>query len=158
MDADKLAKQFTPLARSITRRVLRETPLAHRDEVYSDALLGLAKAIDKLDESRPVGMQVRFIEQKIWTECFHGRRSRARGDRRNGYAGEIPDVEVIDPIGDQLDSECVLRCLPVSEQEVIVLCGAGFSQDETARILGVSQMTVSRRLRQARKQLERETK
>lgn len=157
MNGDQLAQRFTPLAKAITGRILRATPLATADDVYSDALMGLAKAIDQLDETRPMGMQVRFIEQKIWNECLHGRRSRARARRRNGWPDDIPDIPVSGVFG-FVDAAVALKRLPVSEQPVVVLAGLGFSQDEIACRLGVSQMTVSRRLRQARKQLEREDK
>lgn len=153
-----LAEQFAPVARSIARREVAKHGISY-DDVYSDALYGLAVAIHRRLPGKPFAAYARSCMEG---SVLHGKRDRA-GRYRKAPRPELVDLDdcIVSEPGpgpyeqvsgrelwrrvDQLDTRSRLLVRLYYQWD--------FSQDELAPLIGVSQMQVSRLLRQARESL-----
>lgn len=146
----ELADWHLPTARKLAWKAVRAHRLRY-EEAYSDALLGLAKALHADAGEQATG----FMHFQI----LHGSRDRVRATRRNGLAIiDVPDRADPAPephvYAERAELWRAVDELPTLERQSIRLYYQyGLTQDEVAHRIGVSQMHVSRLLSQGRNRL-----
>ena len=156
LDREAIIERFMPLARQIAARYQRpEEPF---DDVFQVACYGLVKAVDRFDVERGVAFSS-YAVPTITGEIKRHFRDRAWAVR---VPRDLQELALrVERVGAELTRELgraeqrallsdLMRSLTQREREVIRLrFEADLTQAQIGEIIGVSQMQVSRVLRQA---------
>ena len=148
------------LVRSIARRFGQDAD--QRDDLVQEGVVGLLKAIRRFDPGRDVPFPA-YATTAVTGEIRHHLRDRGSCVRAPEAAvAEVVPLEhdvatTASDFGrseDRVELGQRLSCLGRREREVVYLrFFADLTQDEIARCVGISQMHVSRLLRQALEQM-----
>lgn len=147
---------------ALAKRLLHSTSEA--EDAVQDALASVWLARHRLDPARPIGP---FLTTTTLNKC----RDRLRRRKLTGFFGKqaaldeftVPDRSP-DPETSAIDRDTLrslqreIERLPLRLREALVLVAIdGRSQDEAARLLGVSEKAIETRIYRARKRLREKT-
>lgn len=144
MTESEHAEQWLPLARKIAWDTVNRWQWVDFDDAYSDAMLGLVKAI-RSHKANPQYERLNYpyLHKMITGECCHGARARARAIRRASAAVEHGRRFSHQHV-DDTDARDWLTNLPERERQVATLSAAGFTQHEIGRAMGVHRSGICR--------------
>jgi len=138
-EVDALYRRYAGLVLRRARRILGDDQLAR--DICQDVFVQLVRAGGTWDTPSPVGWLYRTT-----TNCCL---NLIRGTRRwRDFLRRLPPPQPITP---PLSTQLVLRGIPERLHEIAIYYGLDdMSQDEIAMVLGLSQKTVSNRIRELR--------
>lgn len=158
---DAIVRRFLPLAQAVTRYHCRRYPWNY-DEVYSDALLALVKAIRSYSARHGATLQT-WVRNKAQWEVQHGIRTRSgfrcAAKRRqrtyckdHGRLSQLPsrEQEPWEPLQRCEALTRFLRGLLPQEREAVERCYVrGERKKDVARSMGFSAAYLSKMLQRA---------
>lgn len=138
-EVDGLYRRYAGLVLRRARRILGDDQLAH--DVCQDVFVQLVRSQDTWASPSAVGWLYRTT-----TNCCL---NLIRGTRRwHDFLRRLPPPQPLTP---PLSTQLVLRGIPARLHEIAIYYGLDeMSQDEIALVLGLSQKTVSNRIRELR--------
>lgn len=149
---DEIAREYEPLARSITHAMMRRYPWSDFDDLYSDALTGMLTGIRACVRDDALDHMGGYVRRSMEYECRHGVRARAQERRRDTRLAErFPAIVRNEDPGSDLEVREWLNDLPVKQREAAVLSACGYLQREIGDALGLTSVAISLRLGRARR-------
>lgn len=138
-DLDRIYRRYAGFVLRRARRILGDEQLAR--DVCQDVFVQLVRA----GEGWAARSAIAWLHRTTTNCCLN----LIRGARRwRDFLRRLPPPRPIDP---PLSTQLVLRGLPQHLQEIAIYYGLDeMSQDEIALVLGLSQKTVSNRIRELR--------
>lgn len=158
-------EQHMGLAHYVARKFKRYRSI-DREDILQMAKLGLCRAVIMFDADRGVKFSTFAVPVMLHEILMCTRRKHhptvsldakaTKGDQRS-IGDTIPTFQDFDERLTTSDMYSTIKRMPKRQRQVVALAAAGYYQMDAARMLGISQSTVSRALDAAREELGRAT-